>query len=49
LVIDDEPLIGGIIRRALSGDHEISVVQRAADALTLSSAARNSISCCVTS
>jgi two-component system cell cycle sensor histidine kinase/response regulator CckA len=35
LVIDDEPLIGSIIQRALSGDHDVVVVQRAADALTL--------------
>jgi CheY-like chemotaxis protein len=35
LVIDDEPLIGRVIRTALSGEHEVSVVQRAADALDL--------------
>jgi signal transduction histidine kinase len=35
LVIDDEPLIGSIIRRALSAAHNVSVVQRATDALTL--------------
>jgi len=35
LVIDDEPLIGRVIRTALSGEHEVSVVQRAADALNL--------------
>ena len=35
LVIDDEPLIGRVIRTALKGDHEVTVVQRARDALSL--------------
>lgn len=35
LVIDDEPLIGRVIRTALKGDYDVSVVERAADALTL--------------
>jgi len=32
LVIDDEPAIGGAIRAALRAEHEVVVVQRAADA-----------------
>ena len=35
LVIDDEVLIGRVIRTALKRDHDVSVVQRAAAALTL--------------
>jgi signal transduction histidine kinase len=35
LVIDDEPQIGRVIRTALGADHDVSVVQRAGDALTL--------------
>jgi DNA-binding NtrC family response regulator len=31
LVIDDEPAIGGAIRAALRAEHEVVVVQRAAD------------------
>jgi CheY-like chemotaxis protein len=33
LVIDDEPLIGRSIRRALSSEHDVSFVQRASQAL----------------
>jgi signal transduction histidine kinase len=33
LVIDDEPLIGRIIRNALKSEHDVFVVQRAADAI----------------
>jgi len=35
LVIDDEPLIGRVIRTALKRDHDVSVVQSARDALNL--------------
>ncbi|HET6151016.1 MAG TPA: response regulator [Polyangia bacterium] len=35
LVIDDEPLIGRVIRAALKGEHDVSVVQSARDALAL--------------
>jgi signal transduction histidine kinase len=34
LVIDDEPLIGRIVRTALSAEHDVFVANRAADALT---------------
>jgi signal transduction histidine kinase len=34
LVIDDEPLIGRIIRTALSDEHDVFATQRASDALT---------------
>jgi signal transduction histidine kinase len=34
LVIDDEPLIGRIIRTALQNEHDVFVVQRASEALT---------------
>jgi CheY-like chemotaxis protein len=33
LVIDDEPLIGSVIRAALSEDHDVFVAHRASDAL----------------
>jgi CheY-like chemotaxis protein len=33
LVIDDEPLIGRIIRNALKSEHEVFVVQRASEAI----------------
>ena len=35
LVIDDEPLIGRVIRKALGNDHDVSVVHRAGEALML--------------
>ncbi|HEX9289559.1 MAG TPA: PAS domain S-box protein [Anaeromyxobacteraceae bacterium] len=33
LVVDDEPLVGAAVRRALAGDHEVTVVSRAREAL----------------
>jgi DNA-binding NtrC family response regulator len=35
LVVDDEPLIGRVLHTALKGEHEVVVVSRAAEALTL--------------
>ncbi|MDB4979657.1 MAG: Sensor protein [Myxococcales bacterium] len=35
LVVDDEPLIGRVLRAALKGEHEVVVVERAAAALAL--------------
>jgi len=35
LVIDDEPLIGGVIKATLSGVHEVIAVQRASEAIEL--------------
>ena len=35
LVVDDEPLVGSVIRRGLAADHEVTVVSSAAAALDL--------------